>query len=306
MSPSTSESTNRRPEYVTLIAIYQFITAAILFLLSCMIPVVVYPMIFSYIGGSEEIFVAMSLVTAALAMAVGFGFASIVVGYGLLRMKNWGRLGAIVLGAFALIGFPVWTIVAVLVLVYLTSDEARDVFTKASDRDPSTGKTPAPENHAVYKAEPAPEPDYHPLQDTRPMTTAASTSAQPEGPATIPPDDETRRIEPIPMPPPDDPAESTESFYDNEADVSDHYRRWKASLEQKPSSPGVQEDEGRTPEDQITTEMEVIEPPAEPEEPEQKPKRKWVVPPEEAGMDNRILGRRDDQAEDEDSGNQSG
>jgi hypothetical protein len=32
------------------------------------------------------------------------------------------------------------------------------------------------------------------------------------------------------MPPPSDPAEATERFYDEESDVSDHYRRWKASL----------------------------------------------------------------------------
>lgn len=304
MNQPTPSKANQRPEFVTLIAIYQFVTAGILFLLSCLIPAIVFPAIFVYIDVSEGVFTALLMATGALALFIGFGFASVVVGWGLLRMREWARMGSIVLGAFALIGFPIWTIVAILVLVYMTSDEARQAFTaraKQQAGDPRHHDALAAQ--AVYKAEPAPEPATSSLENTRPMPSVRTTPESSGGRVTTPPPvGESHRIEPIPMPPPRDPAEATESFYDDEADVSDHYRRWKSTLEQEPSSRIAPEDETGTPADQVTTEMEIIEPAPEPEEPERKPKRQWVVPAEEAGMDSRILGHRQDQDNDADPG----
>jgi hypothetical protein len=283
MNAPTPESANRRPEFVTLIAVYQFITAAILFLLSCLIPVLVFPSIFVYIDRSDEIFLAIGVATGALALTVGFGLASIVVGYGLLRMRNWGRLGAIVLAAFALIGFPIWTVVAVLVLVYLTSTEAREAFTRTRTRAAGGSESgTAQPNRAVYKAEPAPPARTDLLGETRPMKPQHASTITPEGPAPIPPDDETHRIEPIPMPPSDETIEMTEQV----EPVSPE----DATIEIPLAEPA---------EDQPTTEVPAI--PAE--DPPTSPKRRWVRPPEEAAMDDRILRPRE---EDSDSGNRDG
>jgi hypothetical protein len=299
-------SADRRPEFVTLIAVYQFVTAGILFLLSCMIPAVLFPSIVFYVDASEGVFAAIAMSTAALALFLGFGFASVVVGWGLLRMRQWARLGAIVLGAFALIGFPIWTIVGILVLVYMTSDEARAAFAGAtSERAKSRAGDPryhdALAAQAAYKTEPSPKPGASPLDDTRLMTYPASGQAA-NGGMTAPAESEqdTLRIEPIPMPPPSDPAETTEHLYDEESDVSDHYRRWKASLSQE--TPAKDETAGpETPaSEQPTTEFD----PAEiSEEPESDPGRDQQEsrPPEETGMDERIIKPREDDEDEEQS-----
>ena len=209
MSQSTGARNDKRPEYVTLIAIYQFVTAGILFLLSCLIPAVLFPAIVFYVDASEGVFGGLAIATAGLALFIGFGFASVVVGWGLLRMREWARLGAIVLGAFALIGFPIWTIAAILVLVYLTSADAKNAF--VSFEQPRTGD---PRHHdalaarAVYKADPPPDPEASPLEQTRPLSPVSPDTETAGGRATTtPPSDESHRIDHIPMPGPDEPGE---------------------------------------------------------------------------------------------------
>jgi hypothetical protein len=198
MNQPAPPSTNRRPEFVTLIAVYQLVTAAILFLLSCMIPAVVIPSIFVYVEVSGGIFAALIMAGGGLALFLGFGIASLVVGWGLFRMREWARLGAIVLAAFALIGFPVWTIVAILILVYLTSEDARNAF----KRTQSSREADELAARAAYKTESVPRPASSSLEDTRPMKAATGTQITSESPASLLSTEETHRIEPIPMPPP--------------------------------------------------------------------------------------------------------
>jgi hypothetical protein len=260
-NPSAAQQ-QKRPEFVTLIAVYQFITAGILFLLSCLIPVALISAIVFYVDASEGVFGGITIATAivALALLLGFGFASVVVGWGLLRMREWARLGAIVLGAFALIGFPIWTIVAILVLVYMTSEEARRAFAArplAQSGDPRYHDALAPQ--AAYKAEPPSKPDASPLAETRPMTSVQASPDTAGGRiATPPPQEESHQIDPIPMPPGD------EQIADSEAE---------------------------------TTELEIV-----PGEPDEKPRQTWFRPPEEAGMDDRIIRPREN---DENQGRRS-
>jgi hypothetical protein len=276
MSQSPSANARRRPEFVTLIAVYQFVTAGILFLLSCLILTVLFPSIFLYIDVSEGVFAAMIVAAGAMALLIGFGVASLVVGWGLLRMREWGRLGAIVLAAFALIGFPVWTIVAILVLVHLTSNDAREAFTRSSAKRTGSGDRDDLATQAAYKTEPAPDTSISPLEDTRPIGLVPANRFTSEGPATTQPEDETRQITPIPMPPPDEP------LLETEADVTEHYEQWKAALPQEPGSDVI-------PAEQPTAEMEIVESTSTSDEPERRATRRWFVPPEEAGMDHRIL-----------------
>jgi hypothetical protein len=238
MQQTIASPSERRPEFVTLIAIYQFITAGILFLLACMLPSIVLPMMLFYVGPAEGVAASVVTVSLALALFLGFGFASIIVGWGLLRMREWARLGSIVLGAFSLIGFPIWTIVSILVLVYMTSEDARAAFARSapSSRDGDPRYHDALAATAAYKTEPPPSPGQTGLEDTIPVGSSAVRRAGNGDPGTPPPLSDTRSIDPIPMPPPSDPAEATDLLYDEEADVSDHYRRWKASLEREPEA----------------------------------------------------------------------
>jgi hypothetical protein len=264
MSIAASSQTRQRPEFVTLIAIYQFVTAGILLLMSCLIPAALFPFVVFNVDQTEGVFAGIVLGSIALALLLGFGFASIIVGWGLLRMREWARLGAIVLAAFALVGFPIWTIVAILVLVYMTSEEARFAFhpeeapPEISARTVSTADPDAP-TEAAYKAEPPRWTHPSPDEETRRAYYRPADAATNGAPHDTPPPDETRRIDtPIPMPPPEDPSAATEALYDQEADVSDHYRRWKASLPKEPTG----DDELASEETDEPTQQDVDEPTA--------------------------------------------
>jgi hypothetical protein len=60
--------------------------------------------------------------------AGGGGLLSVVVGFGLLKLQNWARWAAIVLAILGLPGFPVGTVIGILILIYLLGDEARIAF----------------------------------------------------------------------------------------------------------------------------------------------------------------------------------
>lgn len=56
------------------------------------------------------------------------GAISIVVGIGLLRMRQWARWGALALALLALPSFPVGTVVGILTLWYLLRDDVGRLF----------------------------------------------------------------------------------------------------------------------------------------------------------------------------------
>jgi hypothetical protein len=49
-----------------------------------------------------------------------------------LRRREWARVGAIVLAIIGLIGFPIWTVIGILILVYLLGDDGRAQFGHAA------------------------------------------------------------------------------------------------------------------------------------------------------------------------------
>jgi hypothetical protein len=247
MNQPTTGSSNRRPEFVTLVAVYQFVTAGILLLLSCLILAVLLPSIFVFIP-VEGALVTFIMASAVLALVLGFGFASLIVGWGLIRMREWARLGAIVLALFALIGFPIWTIAGILILLYLTSEEARNAFDRSRTGKPTMSPDDEMATRAAYKTEPSPPPASTSIEQTRPMRAATGTPVTSEGPA------------------------EPESFTDDGI---------TSRIELVSSTPTDSSE-------QPTVEMENVD--SEPEStPPPKPRRKWVVPAEEAGMDRRIL-----------------
>src|SRR5690606_37312839 len=106
----------------------------------------------------------------------------------------WSRIAGMVLAIPALLGFPVWTVAAIAVLVYLASGEGRAAFEQV----------PAPEERAPVTslAPPAPPPpppgmgrrgsragDEHGGADSPAEETREVQPADRERPASGPPDD---------------------------------------------------------------------------------------------------------------------
>jgi hypothetical protein len=250
MNQQATEAVNRRPEFVTLVAVYQFVTAGILLLLSCLILAVLLPFLLLLAPAGQEVFITFLMMSIVLAFVLGFGFASLIVGWGLLRMREWARLGALVLALFALIGFPIWTIAGVLILLYLTSEEARSAFERSRSGKSAVSTEDQMATRAAYKTEPSPPPPTASIEQTRPIRATSGPSFTSEGPATpesFPGEESTTKIVPVSSTP---------------ADTSE-----QPTVE-------MQTD---------TIESEIESPPPS------RPRRKWIVPAEEAGMDRRIL-----------------
>lgn len=118
----------RRPDAVTIIAIYHFVAGglaligalAILFL--AILPVAVSR------GDPAGIAVSLAALGLGFLFTLFFGIAAIVVGVGLLRLRGWARWGAIVLAILQLPAFPIGTIIGAAIIWYLLTDEGREPF----------------------------------------------------------------------------------------------------------------------------------------------------------------------------------
>ncbi|MHB0877011.1 MAG: hypothetical protein ACYC5O_13310 [Anaerolineae bacterium] len=114
----------RRPDGVVVIAAYEFITG---FLDLCVGYIALW---IAAIGGataSSPWWPVLFWGTVGVAFFIGGGF-SILVGIGLLRMRDWARWGAIVLALLALPVFPIGTVIGALILWYLMRESTAALF----------------------------------------------------------------------------------------------------------------------------------------------------------------------------------
>ncbi len=118
----------KRADYVTLIAIYQFVSGA-LWLIGAL-AIVVLAALPVVLAVDDPVGLGVSLAVLCFGMIVlgAFGIARLVVGFGLLRMQSWARWAAVVLAVLGLGGFPIGTAIGVLILIYLLGDEGREAF----------------------------------------------------------------------------------------------------------------------------------------------------------------------------------
>ena len=127
----------RRPDGVTLIAIYYILLRLPTLIGSCAILVVP-------ISGALADFNRTGQVWAYFGLAVGFlftfgsGVLHILTGWGLLRMKNWARWLAIVQAVLVpiltlpfVLPFPVFALIGVFMIWYLLQSGVRDAFEDA-------------------------------------------------------------------------------------------------------------------------------------------------------------------------------
>lgn len=121
----------KRPDGVTILAIYHYVMAGIVALVSCAliaVPFVVAAAVQNDPNAGPAVpivaIVIAVVILILLAVAVAFG----VVGWGLWTLKPWARLGAIILAVLGLLNVPVGTIISVVTLWYLFQPEGRAAF----------------------------------------------------------------------------------------------------------------------------------------------------------------------------------
>jgi hypothetical protein len=118
----------RQHDALIVIAVYEFVMCAMLLLVACV--VLPLALVLTPIGADNwgQFVVRFLIVGLSLAACFGIGIASGIVGFGLLLRREWARAGAIVLAIIGLVGFPIWTVIGILILIYLLSDNGRTQF----------------------------------------------------------------------------------------------------------------------------------------------------------------------------------
>lgn len=116
----------KRPDAVSLIAIYHFVMSVPFFIGSFVLAFAVVPILFTV--RSREVFWPLFGIGIGLSFCLLFALAFLAVGIGLWRLWPWARWGAIVLAVLSLPAFPVWTAIGGLIIWYLLQDEAKQAF----------------------------------------------------------------------------------------------------------------------------------------------------------------------------------
>ncbi len=121
----------QRPDALILIAVYEFVMAAMLLIASCIVlPIALLITPFAS-DGFGQFAARFALIGVSLTIIFGFAVASGIIGFGLLMLKEWARIGAIVLAVPALAVFPIWTVLALLIIVYLAGEDGRSLFRRS-------------------------------------------------------------------------------------------------------------------------------------------------------------------------------
>jgi len=117
----------KRAHYVTLIAIYQFVSGALWLIGALAIVVLAALTVVLAVDDPVGLWVSLAALSGML-VSGALGIARLVVGFGLLKLSPWARWAAVVLAILGLGGFPTGTAIGVLILIYLLGDEGRAAF----------------------------------------------------------------------------------------------------------------------------------------------------------------------------------
>lgn len=113
-----------RPTAVTIIAILYVVSAIVWFGMGAMYGII----------GLEFLPVAGAICFAIPAI---FGLLYLGIAYGLWTGQNWARMVAIVFAVIGLIGFPIVTIISIIMLIFLFKDEVKAYFKEGTQQQPS-------------------------------------------------------------------------------------------------------------------------------------------------------------------------
>lgn len=117
------EPPSRRPDGLTLVAIYELVSAVLLLVVFGLLTL--YLILALRAEPTGAVSLALDVALALSLIGILFAIASAIVGFGLLGRCGWARTGGMLLAIPALLGLPIWTAFSVLVLIYLHGEEAR-------------------------------------------------------------------------------------------------------------------------------------------------------------------------------------
>jgi hypothetical protein len=161
----------QRSDGVTIIALYQFIVAFLSLLGICgllSIPVIVAAS--TAAARAEGGPLATAIVSTVMVVASGWlfltGLANAIIGWGLWKQREWGRIGTIVLAVFRLLNFPLGTLIGALIIWYLLRQDVKAEFRPepAAPQAPAASQLPLDLDGAGEAGEPAPAPPAPPRE----------------------------------------------------------------------------------------------------------------------------------------------
>ena len=133
----------KRPDGVTLVAVWYFINAFFIFISFFVLIAIPVSGAFSDINDQTGLFWATTgVICLAIFVAVS-GIVVAVTGWGLLRIRSWARILALVLAIMGLFAFPVGTLISALIIWYLSKEEVRQAFELAGEDAYLTEVTPS-------------------------------------------------------------------------------------------------------------------------------------------------------------------
>lgn len=118
----------KRPAGVTVIAAYHFFRVALMLL--GIAALIALPFLVNVSApGDRDAFVWTSFFSVIGIVFLGLALVvNLVVGLGLLRLKEWARITSIVLGVLRLLAFPIGTVIGVLTIWYLLQEHVSEEF----------------------------------------------------------------------------------------------------------------------------------------------------------------------------------
>jgi len=118
----------KRPDGVSIIAIYHFVVAVPCLLGVCAILGFAVPGVLSEGTEGLDLFWAFFSLGIGLLILLVAGIASVVAGWGLLKLKDWARWLTIALAITSLFAVPLGTLIGAAIIWYLLKDEVKAAF----------------------------------------------------------------------------------------------------------------------------------------------------------------------------------
>ena len=117
----------KRPDLLILIAIWEFLTAAVVLCGLVLLGIFA----FVWIVPFWDYALAGTLFGMGLLILLTYCGLAIAAGIGLINGREWGRIAAIVHAALSISSVPIGTVIGILSIVYLTSPSVKEYFESA-------------------------------------------------------------------------------------------------------------------------------------------------------------------------------
>lgn len=125
---STGSQQSVRPDKVALIAVWFGISAVLSLFLAVISVLMLFGFLLPEIGNDPEAGMVTFGLSSGVFLFSGLGVLNIAAVVGVLQLREWGRWLAMVLAIMGLLFIPIGTIVGVLIIRYLLTDEAKHAF----------------------------------------------------------------------------------------------------------------------------------------------------------------------------------